>query len=401
MMNILFLAPRIPLPADTGGKIRTLNILKQLSQKASVTLLAFTFEDQDKTNAQELMKLGITVEMVPMSTDTVLQKITGVLLSRIPYSIRKYASPEMEQKFKELTTNNHYDAIHIDHLHMAHYISSNIPSVLDEHNVEYKILERCVPVERSLMKKLVFQNQTSKMKDFETQALRKFYACTCCSNDDKDILDNLSQKTVPVHSIPNGVDLGFFRTDKTNVQEMENSIVFTGSMDWLPNDDAITYFCDAILPLIWQKDPQIKLYVVGKKPSASVKKLSQSDPRVIVTGRVDDVRPYVERSRIFIVPLRIGGGTRLKILEAMSMRKAIVSTTIGAEGIECQDGLNIALADTPESFAAKIIELSKDPNRVSAMGQKGHELVTQKYDWNIIGEKLITIYKEAIHARRH
>ena len=196
------------------------------------------------------------------------------------------------------------------------------------------------------------------------------------------------------------MDTEYFNTGSRNQTVTEDALVFTGSMDWLPNDDAISYFCQEILPLVWQKNNALKLYVVGKNPSSVVKNLAHKDNRVIVTGRVDDVRPFVERSKIFIVPLRIGGGTRLKILEAMAMGKAVVSTTIGAEGIECKDGINIALADNPDNFAQKIIDLCKNPTLAATLGDNGRQLVCQKYDWTIVGKKLTDIYQEKIHASK-
>jgi sugar transferase (PEP-CTERM/EpsH1 system associated) len=398
-MNILFLAPRLPLPADTGGKIRTLNILKQLAKGNRVYLLCFTFEEADQLHAQSLQQLGIEVDMVSMSDPSMIQKITAVTFNSRPFSISKYDTSPMRQRLKEVLANRAFDAVHVDHLHMAVYQDclKNIPCFLDEHNVEYKILERCGNVEKSGIKKLLYQNQSHKMKVFETQKVKEFKGIFACSSEDQMLLNDLAKVPVPTHVIPNGVDTDYFNANLQH-KEHEDALVFTGSMDWLPNDDAITYFCKEILPLVWGMNNMLKLYVVGKNPSKLVKELAERDHHVIVTGRVDDVRPFVEKSKIFIVPLRIGGGTRLKILEAMAMGKAIVSTTIGAEGIECKDGVNIAIADTPHDFAKKIIDLCSQPVQVTSMGQEGRSLVCQKYDWAIVGRKLNAIYQEVIHA---
>lgn len=397
-MNILFLAPRLPLPADTGGKIRTLNILKELAKVNHVHLLCFSFEQEDQNFVKELELIGITVGMVSMPETSFFNKITSVLFDPIPFSISKYDLPQMRQAIAKVLKTRSFDAIHIDHLHMGVYRNcfGSIPCFLDEHNVEYKILERCAGVEKSVIKKWIYRNQTAKMMAFESKKIREFSGVFACSSDDQIMLSSLIKNDAPVHVIPNGVDTEFFNPTQSNQQE--NALVFTGSMDWLPNDDAITYFCKEILPLLWQKDHTLKLYVVGKNPSASVKELSGRDKRVIVTGRVDDVRPFVEGSKVFIVPLRVGGGTRLKILEAMAMGKAVVSTRIGAEGIECADGVNIALADTPDDFTNKIIDLLKQPDKVVNMGQEGRKLVCQQYDWAIVGKKLNSIYQKDVHA---
>jgi polysaccharide biosynthesis protein PslH len=397
-VNILFLAPRFPLPADTGGKIRTLNILKQLAKENTVHLAAFSFEKGDAALAGELQKLGIEVTLVPMKESSFFQKVIGIYFLSIPFSLAKYKTKEMMRTVRRLMKDKHFDAVHVDHLHMAHYIRlfPNIPRMLDEHNVEYKILERCEEVEKSPVKRHAYHDQAVKMWTFEADMAQKFQCVFACSEDDRVLLNRITSGMIPIHVIPNGVDTEFFQPSKPKTG-MEDALVFTGSMDWLPNDDGITYFCQEILPLVWQSKSDVKLYVVGKNPSAAVRELAEKDKRVIITGRVDDVRPYIERSKVFIVPLRIGGGTRLKILEAMSMEKAVVSTTIGAEGIKHTKDVNIALADSPPQFAQAILDLIAQPRKIEAMGAEGRKLVCKQYDWNVVGEKLNAIYEKAIH----
>ncbi len=391
-MNILFLAPRLPLPADTGGKIRTYNILKQLAKENHVHLMCFSFEEADKSYLLEFHALGIEVTLIPMPELSLFKKIPMVFFSPIPFSIAKYKSPAMAQAIAALVKKQKFDAVHVDHLHMAHYEEyfQKIPMYLDEHNVEYKILERCASVETKVIKKYIYVDQTYKMRSIEAQKAKQFKGIFACSLDDQLLLSKLTVGLVPTHVIPNGVDTDFFNSP---IQlDEEPSLVFTGSMDWLPNDDGITYFCKEILPLVWKENPRVKLYVVGKSPSKAVVQLAAEDKRVIVTGRVDDVRPYIQKSHVFIVPLRIGGGTRLKILEAMAMRKAIVSTTIGAEGIEYEKNVHMSLGDLPHLFAKSILDLLNDKQRMIAMGEKGRTLVCEKYDWHITGKKINAVY---------
>jgi sugar transferase (PEP-CTERM/EpsH1 system associated) len=397
-VNILFLAPRLPLPADTGGKIRTLNILKQLAKEHTVHLACFSFEADDPKFSEDLKSLGVAVTLVPMKESTMIQKAIGLYFYAIPFSLAKYNTQQMDRAVKDLLKEQSFDAVHVDHLHMAHYIKHfpKIPRMLDEHNVEYKILERCSEVETSPLKKHAYHDQAVKMWAFEAEMAERFQCVFACSEDDRLLINKMTSGLVPIHVVPNGVDTEFFQPQNKDVQ-LEDALVFTGSMDWLPNDDAITYFCRDILPLIWQGKKDVKLYVVGKNPSAAVLELAAKDNRVVITGRVDDVRPYIERSKVFIVPLRIGGGTRLKILEAMSMTKAVVSTTIGAEGIQHTRDVDIALADHPQQFAQTIIELIDNPQRVADLGKEGRKLVCAKYDWNVVGEKLNGIYEKAIH----
>lgn len=395
-MKILFLAPRMPLPADTGGKIRTFNILKQLALESEVHLVCFSFEANDSDYIEDMKKLGILVTLVPMTETTTFQKIYWLLFHGLPISLVKYHTKTMEKTLQRLIKVEKIDAVHVDHLHMAHYLNcfKDIPCMLDEHNIEYKILQRCASVEKSWPRKFAYQEQSRKMNFFEAEISQQFSCVFTCSNDDRILLNKITNGQVPIYVVPNGVDTDYFQPQ--NNGDLEDALVFTGSMDWLPNDDAITYFCNEILPLIWEKNPNIKMYVVGKSPSASVKELAAKDSRVIVTGRVDDVRPYIAKSKVFVVPLRVGGGTRLKILEAMSMGKAIVSTTIGAEGITYTQDDNILLADTPEDFAQKTVDIIADSNKIQTLGQSGRELVMEDYDWGVVGRQLRHFYKKAI-----
>lgn len=400
-MRVLFLAPRLPLPADTGGKIRTLNILKQIAKHAEVHLFCFSFDRGDRELAKELEALGIKVFLVFMKEPSIFKKILTVLLSTMPYSISKYYSKKMQKVLSLLHEYTPFDAVHIDHLHMAHYRScfSAMPVVLDEHNVEYRIVERLAGVEPSVVKRKVFSSQARKLKSFESEKVKEFSGCLAVSEDDKNMLADISQGKVPVHVIPNGVDTQYFSPGISQDEaSLEDALVFTGSMDWLPNEDSVFYFISEILPIVWRKRSGIKFYVVGKNPSARILSMSRHDKRIIVTGGVPDVRPFVWKSKVFVVPLRIGGGTRLKILEAMSMEKVVVSTTIGAEGISYKEGIDILLADTPDLFAQKVIELLDDRFRRMAIGKEGRKLVLSQYDWNIVGVKLNEIYKGMMHG---
>lgn len=387
----------MPLPADTGGKIRTLNILKQLAVEFKVHLVCFSFEANDKDYVCELEGIGVNVTLVPMTETSFLQKINWLMFHGLPISMVKYHTRSMEQAIQDLIKAKKFDAVHVDHLHMAHYLTCfrKMPCMLDEHNIEYKILQRCAQVEKSWPKRVAYQEQSRKMNAFESRMAEQFSCVFTCSTDDRILLNKITNGQVPIYVVPNGVDTKFFQP--TSGVEMEDALVFTGSMDWLPNDDAITYFCQEILPLIWQRAPHIRLYVVGKSPSVAVKELAAKDKRVIVTGRVDDVRPFIVKSKLFVVPLRVGGGTRLKILEAMAMGKAVVSTSIGAEGIMYTANENISIADTPGDFAQKVVETINNPVLIKTLGNSGRGLVLEQYDWDVVGRQLRHFYRKVTH----
>jgi len=395
-MKILFLAPRMPMPADTGGKIRTLNILKQLAKTNDVDMLTFSFEAEDEAHGRDLKDFGIRSILVPASPVGLLKRLSLLFLTSVPYSVAKYQSILFAEKMRGLLEEQTYDLIHCDHIHMTHYLNlaKDIPTVIDEHNVEYRILERCGSVEKNMIKKILYVQQAQKMKRFETQKMKEADACCAVSEDDADLLKALGGRA-KISVIPNGVDTEYFRThdEQRTANDEHLSLVFTGSMDWMPNEDAVIHFCEDVLPLIWQKEPQVKFFVVGKAPSSQIRVLG-SDERIVVTGCVDDVRPYMEQAGVFVVPIRIGGGTRLKILEAMSMEKALVSTSVGAEGIAYTPGAELVTADDAPGFAGAVLHLLNDQARRQSLGQEGRRLVLEKYDWSIVGQRLLEAYRE-------
>lgn len=372
-MNILFVVPRIPNPPDTGGKIRTHNLLKQaMAHGHHVTLLPFCGSDK-------------------MSAKTVFQ----ALVKGLPVSVSKYRSRAMAKEIVRVIDEQKIDLVHFDHIHMGQYLDlvPGIPAIIDEHNVECLILKRLADNTRSLVKKLALKREYQKMAKLEVRLCSRASKVLFVSEEDRQNYGKLGGNLKNTAVIPNGVDVEYFRPHvPTSTRPTEDSLVFTGSMDWVPNSDAVAWFCQEILPLIWQKKPEVIFYVVGKNPPDNIKKLGLVDKRVVVTGGVPDVRPYVERSKVFVVPLRIGGGTRLKILESLSMEKAVVSTTIGAEGIEARQGEHLILADKPQCFADEVVGLMDDPEARERLGRHGHQLVCEKYDWKVVGKKLQLAY---------
>ncbi len=394
-MNILFVTPRLPLPADTGARIRTYNLLKNVAKNNQVTLLSFAFEDNQEA-IQKLKELGVELYLAKGNGAIKLRYLFG----STPLSIQKYCSKDLENQLKNVISINKFDLVHFDHLHMAQYIDAvnGIPCVLDEHNVESIILKRCAEIEKSFIKKGLFKSQAKKMVDFESRLISKFSKCLTVSETDKQTLYELSGGKANIEVIPNGVDTNFFSAQYViRDTQHEESLVFTGSMDWLPNSDAVRYFCKEILPLIWMKKKEAVFYVVGKNPPKDIIRLGEQDKRIIITGLVEDVRPYLASAAVFIAPLRIGGGTRLKILEAMAMEKAVVSTTIGAEGITYTSDKNIVLRDSPEDFADAVLMLLENSVKREALGREGKILVQSNYDWPIITNKLNSFYRGILH----
>jgi glycosyltransferase involved in cell wall biosynthesis len=251
------------------------------------------------------------------------------------------------------------------------------------HNVEAEIWRRHAETKTRAVPRLLYSVQHKRMRRYEADALKRFDGVLAVSDADRETFARLypGQVRGPVHVVPTGVDTEYFAPAP---DPASRELVFTGSMDWLPNEDAMLYFCREILPLVRKAEPEVRLTIVGRAPTPAVTRLAAEDSRVAVTGRVDDVRPYIRRAAVYVVPLRIGGGTRLKIFEAMAMGKAVVSTTIGAEGLDVEDGTHVRLADDPERFAAAVIDLIRHQPRREALGTAARALVAGRYDWGAV-----------------
>jgi glycosyltransferase involved in cell wall biosynthesis len=221
------------------------------------------------------------------------------------------------------------------------------------------------------------------MRRYESRACRRADLTIAVSEDDRLLLEQDAPES-RMEAIPTGVDVDYFHAGD-GALEQAAEIVFTGSMDWHPNEDAMCYFIDAILPLLRREVPGVSLTIVGRNPSPQMRDAAEA-AGVTVTGTVDDVRPYIRRAAVYVVPLRIGGGTRLKIYEALAMGKAVVSTTIGAEGLPLEEGVHILRADDPYAFARKILDLLQNPKRRQGLGAAGRRLMEREYSWSRVAQ---------------
>ena len=383
-MKILWVKAGGLVPPDTGGKIRSYNILRQLAHKHSVTFFSF-YAAHANDQHPELNKVFHKAICLPL--DLPDPKSAGELLdygrylfSFNSYSVMKYCRPQVRRELQSLLRQEQFDVILCDFLFAAPAIPWDFPcpKVLFTHNVEAMIWKRHYQVARNPLWKAMSWREWKTMDQAERRYLKRADHVLAVSETDRDhFLNYLPSSKLTI--IPTGVDVDFFQP--RHEQEESNSLVFTGSMDWLPNEDGILYFIEQVLPRIREQIPDVSLQVVGRKPSTRLKELATREKNVRVTGWVEDIRPYLARSAVCIVPLRIGGGTRLKIFEAMAMAKAVVSTTIGAEGLPVRHGESILLADDPQDFARQTVELLRSPERRNQIGAAAHKMVTEKYSW--------------------
>ncbi|HGJ64687.1 TPA: glycosyltransferase [bacterium] len=396
-LNILFISATIPYPTIDGGRIRVQSLINNLCQSNKVTFLTFIASSKDEDGIDKLRNSGIEVIGVKWNYNKRLSNFPVLLYQIIngkPLTVAKYYSPKMLKEIKILLNERHFDVIHFEMLHTGQYLlslskSHHAKTILDQQNIDSLIWQRLLETEHNPIKKLAYYWQYRSFSNFERKICPDFDTCVCVSEEDRKRLFQICPKA-NTDIAPNGVDLEYFVPSEK--EEKDNILVFTGSMDWQPNEDAVLFFCEHIFPLIKAEIPEIEFYIVGSKPTEKVMKLNNIEG-VIVTGFVDDVRSYISNSTVYIVPLRIGGGTRLKILQAFAMSKAVVSTSIGCEGIDVNDGQNILISDEPRQFAENVIKLLKDKQLRCKLGENGRKLVQQKYDWKAIAKKLESIYR--------
>ena len=396
-MKILFLSPTVPFPLTDGGRIRVFNLLKQIAQKSDVTLLALETQPTDAEGVAQLQQLGIQVHLVP-NAPTLPRLSFGTLANaffkRQPITVARYDLPAYRQKFKELIATDTFDLVHYEMFHTAQFrTETDLPSVLSQQNVDSAIWRRLCGETVNPFYKLAYWTQQLAFQRYERVLSPKFDAVTCTSDIDAAVFQQHCAEDV-IEIIPNGVDVAHYQPDFST--ETPAHLIYIGSMDWYPNEDAVSFFADEVLPQIHAEVSEVKFSIVGGNPSARVQKLAEREG-IVVTGRVPEIKPYFAEATVFVVPLRIGSGTRLKILEALAMGKAIVSTSVGAEGLDLKDGEEIFIADEPKAFAEAVIRLLKDPSVRRRIGESGRARVEQDYDWRSISEKLHQLYTKILH----
>ena len=394
-MRMLWLKTELLHPVDKGGKIRTYQMLRHIGQSHDVSYLTLVKPDEPAESfarANEYCSELLPIEHPEAEKFSArfYRDLAFNLGSSLPFAVQKYHSETMQAAIAREMNSGRYDLVVCDFLapSVNLFRQHRVPAVLFQHNVESTIWQRHYETQRHSLKRALFHNQWQKMRRFEREACHRFDAVIAVSAADRDRIRNefgLRQ----VFDVPTGVDTDYFRP--SDLENDPAELVFTGSMDWLPNEDAVLFFVERVLPQVSRAIPEIKFTVVGRNPSAKLRDLAANDSRITLTGRVDDVRPYVHRASVFVVPLRIGGGTRLKIFEAMAMAKPVISTSIGAEGLPLQPGRDLMIADEPEALASSVIFLLKRSREAKAMGERARALVSERFGWEHAAQCFIDI----------
>ncbi|HTT25173.1 MAG TPA: glycosyltransferase family 4 protein [Candidatus Sulfotelmatobacter sp.] len=396
-MRILWVKAGKLLPVDTGGKIRSYNILRHLSRKHQVKLLSYYGGDRDLSYENSMGETlpGSHAIYTGAPEGTIRQSVDYVcnLASGVPYAVKKFTAPAVRQTVALGLAEKQFDVAVCDFLSASLNFPerSETPCILFQHNVEHVLWKRMAETESNPVRKLSYSIEASKMIRYEKATLRKFDHVIAVSQQDREEmlkLDSACRITV----VPTGVDTEQYRPVSTACGDPP-VIVFTGSMDWEANIDAMEHFCQQIWPTMLSTFPNARLQIVGRNPHARVLRLQSAS--VEVTGKVASVRDYLAPATVVIVPLRIGGGTRLKIFEAMAMGKAVVSTSIGAEGLDVTDGRDILIADSPEVFASRLVELLRNEGLRRAYENAAASLAA-RYDWSEISESFANVLQLSV-----
>lgn len=382
-MKLLWVAPCFLHPATRGGQIRTLEIVKRLHLRHEVHFagLADPQQPEGPARANEYCShsIAVTHVMPERGSFAFAGQVVRGAFHPMPVAIHRTDSPELRRQISQAMAAEQYDHVICDFLASVPNVAALERAVLFQHNVETMIWKRHAEHAPDPLRRAYFQLQAQRMERYEAEACRRASAVIAVSPGDRDHIRDIFG-VQRVTDVPTGVDLAYFTPPVP--APTRSGLVFTGSMDWMPNIDGVLWFARNILPLIHRSHPECTLTIAGRKPTPAILELARTDPRILVTGTVPDIRPFLWEGAVAIVPLRIGGGTRLKIYESMAARIPVVSTTIGAEGLDYTDGETLLLADEPSTFAAACSRLLTNPSAASAIAGNAHAAVARSFSWD-------------------
>jgi glycosyltransferase involved in cell wall biosynthesis len=387
-------------PLNTGGRQRSFNIIRELTKRHSLTLLTTHASSDDHDGLASELPDCERIRSIPFEIPKrdSLHFAAAVLrswLSPLPVNMWRWRIPPLRREVVRAADSSELDLCVIDFLYAVPNVPPiGVPTVLFNHNVEHMIWERLWKNETRRFRRALLEIECKKMRRAEAAACASSNLTLAVSENDRVVL-SAAAPNAKVEAVPTGVDTSYFHPNGT--RQSAAQLVFTGSMDWYPNEEGVLYFIDAILPLIRREIPEASLTIVGRNPTPRLRAVASAAVRV--TGTVDDVRPYVGEAAVYVVPLRIGGGTRLKIFEALAMGKAVVSTRIGAEGLPLVPGKHFIEADDPVDFAREVVTLLRDPTRRNYLAQMGRKLVEERYSWQQVAREFEIKCEEVINAR--
>jgi glycosyltransferase involved in cell wall biosynthesis len=393
-MNILWVKVGGLWPLNIGGRLRSYHIVAELAKHHRVTVLTTHAPGEDAGALRRQLPQCERVVAFPFAAPKVGSAGFAAALARswmssLPVDLWKWRVPELRAEAEWILGTGAVDICVADFLHAIPNLPprTSVPVILFAHNVEAMIWKRLAANEGRPLRRALLEIESRKMRRSERHACARSRSIVAVSPVDAACLAKDAQ------AIATGVDTSYFKANGTPERDMH--LVFTGAMDWFPNEDAMLFFFAEVLPLIRKEIPGVSVTVVGRNPSAQLAAAAAA-ASVNVTGTVDDVRPFVDEGAVYVVPLRIGGGTRLKIFEALSMEKAVVSTSIGAEGLPLVDGEHFVRADAPADFSRAVVSLLRDPKRRRLLGHAGRQLVQSRHSWSSVARDFETKCLQAL-----
>lgn len=399
-MHILFVTPNLPIPTSSA-RVRPFNLIKQLATHHQVSVLSF-IQPSEYSMLEALEPYCQRIELVPLGSFRHLGKwwnrLRGWLLllfSSRPRALYTFPVKMMREPLRNMVQTSDLDVVHFEQLYLAELRSEvrRLPAVLGEQNVEFQAIKNLQRVSSSPIHEIRDELSWRKMLTFETRSIRQFPVCLAVSEQDAGLLREVAGDT-EVHVVSNGVDSRAFASRARGIERRFDTVLFFGTLNYGPNRDGIRWFCRDIWPMICSARPDVRLEIVGIDPPPDVMALSEL-PGVEVTGFVPDIRSKLWAATLSIAPLRWGGGTRLKILEALAAGCPTVSTSAGAEGLDLEDGKEILIADTADEFARAVIDLLQHPDKRAKLSAAGQLSAAAKYDWGVIAQQLEKAYARA------
>jgi polysaccharide biosynthesis protein PslH len=405
-MHVLYFSPRICWPLLSGGHLRTFYLARQLLRKATLTYVGLDSAGQALPGTVSqvcLEQLGnAEVRRIRRDPDYTLTSIVRGFIGPTPLNVLNYTSAAAMAELERVLLDRAFDAVQIEGVHQIAYakrirkLTPHTPLICDWPNIESEILRRYAENDSNWLRRLYALRTAALVRPLEDQLLHLCHAHTVCSERERDILlRRVPQARIEV--VGNGVDLEYFTANPIQ-NEFRRDLVFMGRMDYHANIDAAVFFARKTWPLVRARRPELRFVVVGAQPANEVLALRELGG-VTVTGTVDDVRPFYHSALAAVVPLRVGGGTRLKILEAMAAGTPVVSTALGAEGLAVTAGRDILIADSSQAVADTIASLQVKTPQWESLVTNARALVKTHYDWSVIGEVLLRLYEEQVPVR--
>lgn len=398
-MRILVLISKFPWPLTDGAVIRDFNLLRETAKRHDVSLLCFLLKPSDREHYDALRpycKQIVGIDLVRPRWRTVANAARSLATSE-PFITREYWRPEMARRLEDFVDEERIDVIHSHFLHMSQYVGHKRTAafVHDAHNLEHVLWERMADTTGNPIKKGFMRSQCGKLVRLQQHVARASEKCTVLSDEDRIEYQRICPEA-DVTTVPNGADVDYW-APRNNGGE-PSSILYFGNLGWPPQADAAIYFHDKILPLVRRRVPDVTFCIAGQNPPEAVKALAGDS--VTVTGFVPEMRDYVARAGVIVMPLRAGAGTKHRVFQALCMKKPVVCSAVAAEGIALTHGETAMLADDPEAFARATVDLLQNAALRQKLGERGRQLVLDRYDWRAIYDRLEEVFQQAVRKRK-